>query len=128
VLGAAAPAFAASPLGMWKTPVREGRVELYTCGSALCGKVAGSPRLTADPNAKDTLNSNASLRDRPIKGLVFLTGFNGGPTEWKGGKVYNPEDGKTYSGTITLVNDDTLKLRGCVVFPLCKTQVWSRVK
>jgi len=59
---------------------------------------------------------------------VFLTGFSGGPKVWKGGKIYNPEDGNTYQGTITLVDDNTLNLRGCVIFPLCKTQTWSRLK
>ncbi len=33
---------------------------------------------------------------------MFLSGFSGGPTQWKGGRVYNPDDGGTYKGTIKL--------------------------
>ncbi len=29
---------------------------------------------------------------------------------------------------ITLTNDNTLRLRGCIVAPLCKTQTWTRVQ
>jgi uncharacterized protein (DUF2147 family) len=47
---------------------------------------------------------------------------------WSDGQVYNAEDGKTYSGKITPVGTDQLKLRGCVFFPLCKTQTWTRVR
>lgn len=125
LLGVAAPAFAASPLGAWKTPT--GQVELYNCGAEICGKVTGSPPLSVNPNLTDAKNSDAALRGRKLLGLVFLTGFSGGPKEWKGGKIYNPEDGKTYQGTITL-SEDTLRLRGCVAFPLCRTQTWSRLK
>ena len=45
-----------------------------------------------------------------------------------GVQVYTAEDGKTYSGKITPVGPDQLKLRGCVFFPLCKTQTWTRAR
>ena len=125
-LGAAAPALAASPLGGWKTPT--GTVELYNCGAQMCGKVTGGPKISANPDLRDAKNKNEALRGRKLMGLVFLTGFSGGPKEWTGGKIYNPDDGNTYQGTITLVDDHTLHLRGCVVFPLCKTQTWTRLK
>ena len=41
---------------------------------------------------------------------------------------YSAEDGKTYSGKITPLGANQLKLRGCVFFPLCKTQTWTRVR
>jgi len=45
-----------------------------------------------------------------------------------GGSVFNPADGRTYRGTITMQGEDTLRLRGCVVAPLCRTQTWTRVR
>ena len=33
-----------------------------------------------------------------------------------------------HRGAITLTNDNTLRLRGCIVAPLCKTQTWTRVQ
>ncbi|MFG1188703.1 DUF2147 domain-containing protein [Xanthobacter flavus] len=122
------PAFAADPTGLWLTPTRSGQVEISKCGNSLCGRLVSSEGLKADPALKDVNNSNASLRGRALKGLTILTGFSGGPQEWIGGSIYNAEDGKTYSGTITMDGDNTLKLRGCVVVPLCKTQVWTRLR
>lgn len=124
----AAPAIAAEPTGLWQTPTRGGQVEIFKCGASLCGRLVSSEGLRADPNLKDLNNANASLRARGLKGLTILTGFSGGPKEWTGGNIYNAEDGKTYSGSITLDGDDTLKLRGCVVAPLCKTQTWTRLR
>lgn len=122
------PALAADPTGLWQTPTRSGQVEISKCGASLCGRLVSSEGLKADPALKDVNNSNASLRSRALKGLTILTGFSGGPQEWTGGSIYNAEDGKTYSGTITMDGDNTLKLRGCVVVPLCKTQVWTRLR
>lgn len=124
----ATPAFAADITGRWRTPGNGGEVEVYRCGGAICGKLISSSHLQHDPAATDENNKDAALKTRKLKGLTFLTGFTGGPNEWTGGKVYNPEDGNTYKGTITAVGADTLKLKGCVVAPLCKTQTWTRIK
>jgi uncharacterized protein (DUF2147 family) len=61
-----------------------------------------------------------------MKGLVIFTGLTGGPKDYKGAALYNPTDGGTYHGSISVVDENTVKLTGCVVFPLCKTQVWHR--
>ena len=128
-LAAASPAWAASPAeGLWRTPAHGGLVEIAACGEALCGRLVTSAGIRADPGLKDTQNRNPALRGRTLKDLPMLQGFTGGPTEWKGGTVYNPEDGGTYKGTIKLTGPDTLKLTGCIIFPLCKSQVWTRAK
>jgi uncharacterized protein (DUF2147 family) len=127
-LAVATPAFASDITGRWRTPGNGGEVEVYQCGAAVCGRLISSTHIAKDPNAVDVRNQDATKQGRKLKGLTFLTGFTGGPKEWKGGKLYNPEDGKTYQGTITAVDANTLKLKGCVVAPLCKTQVWTRLK
>lgn len=124
----AGSALAADPTGLWQTPSRGGQVEISKCGASLCGRLISSEGLKADPALKDVNNASAGLRDRPLKNLTILTGFSGGPKEWTGGSIYNAEDGKTYSGTITMDGDNTLKLRGCVVVPICKTQTWTRLR
>ena len=129
VLAAAAPAFAASPIdGLWKTPTREGQVQIYDCAGALCGKLVTSLGLKENPGLKDEKNKDESQRGRPLKDLLMLQGFSGGPVQWKGGSVYNPDDGGVYKGSIKMIGPDELKLTGCIVFPLCKTQTWTRVK
>ncbi|HKX89816.1 MAG TPA: DUF2147 domain-containing protein, partial [Sphingopyxis sp.] len=89
----ATPAAAADITGIWATGSEGGRVEIYRCGRALCGKVVDARRLRANPDLRDERNSDPRLRQRKLRGLVVLNGFTGGPTEWKGGPVYDPESG-----------------------------------
>ena len=124
-LAAPASAQTAEPTGLWQTPTNGGQVRIARCGQALCGTLVTSSHIRSNPNALDENNSNRSLRTR---NLPMLTGFTGGPSEWRGGSVYNPADGRTYRGTITMTNANTLNLRGCVVAPLCRNQTWTRVR
>ncbi|NGM52450.1 DUF2147 domain-containing protein [Caulobacter sp. 602-2] len=123
-----APAMAADITGLWQTETNGGQVEISRCGNSLCGKLLTSDNIKKNPTLKDEKNKDPSLRTRPLKGLQLLWGFSGGPDKWTGGKVYKADDGATYSGTITMTDANTLKLKGCVVAPLCKTQTWTRVK
>lgn len=124
----AAPAFAGDPTGLWQTPTNGGQVRISRCGQALCGVLVTSNTIRANPGELDTHNSDRAQRGRTLRNLPMLRGFTGGPTQWTGGSVYNPADGRTYRGTITLQGDNTLSLRGCVVAPLCRTQTWTRIQ
>jgi uncharacterized protein (DUF2147 family) len=42
------------------------------------------------------------------------------------GEITDPETDKTYSGS-GAVTGDTLKMRGCVLKILCKSQTWTRL-
>lgn len=127
-LSVSAPAFAQDVTGLWLTQTNGGQVEISRCGNSLCGKLVTSNHIKADPNAKDEKNKDPSLRGRPVRNMQMLYDFTGGPTKWTGGKVYNAADGGTYSGTITLISANELKLKGCIVAPLCKTEKWTRIK
>lgn len=129
--GAASPsvaAGAASPLGLWTTGDNHGLVEVFNCGGKLCARILTSDQIKADPTLRDTENKDPALRSRLLKGLVFMTGFTGGPPRWTGGALYRPSNGSLYKGSIELVDANTLKLKGCVVAPLCATQVWTRAR
>jgi len=116
-------------LGRWATPGVSAIVELAACPGAatLCGTIRwlwdaadekGRPRL-------DSQNADASLRARPLLGLVILSGLT--PRQGGGwdGRIYNPEDGQTYRATLTSHGSDTLRVEGCVLF-VCRTQVWRK--
>lgn len=124
----AAPQAGEGVEGRWKTQTRNAIVEIQRCGASICGRILSSDALRTNPNLRDTRNSNAQLRTRPLKGLQILGGFTAEGGSWNGGKIYNAEDGKTYSADITLAGADQLKLRGCVFKPLCRTQTWTRVR
>ena len=38
------------------------------------------------------------------------------------------QNGKKYTANISLADENTLNLEGCLVWPLCQTQQWTRVK
>ena len=123
----ATSANAASPAdGLWLTPEKHGVVEVYDCGQAICARIVTSDPLKVNPQEKDVRNKDAALRSRPMKGLVVISGMTGGPAVWKGGHAYNPDDGRIYTGSLHLVNPDTLSMTGCVVFPLCRSERWKR--
>jgi uncharacterized protein (DUF2147 family) len=128
LLASAAPAAAADVTGVWMTPTKHGEVEITRCGQSICGRLMTSDGIKADPNLKDVKNQNEALRSRPLKGVPLLQGFKGGPNEWTDGKIYNPDDGKTYGSSLKLEGADTLKVKGCIVAPLCKTQTWKRIR
>lgn len=88
---APASAMAADPVGLWATGSEGGRVEIYRCGAALCGKVVDAKRLRANPDLRDVRNGDPKLRQRRLMGLIVLQNFKGGPSEWKGGPVYDPK-------------------------------------
>ncbi len=117
-----------SVLGKWRTPSRHGVVEIARCGSSICGRLIESDTLRTNPDLRDVNNKDTGQRTRKLKGLQLLGGFKGEAKQWGGGTIYNPEDGGTYKATITPAGNDTLKLKGCIVWPLCKTQTWTRIR
>ncbi len=122
-----------SPVGQWLTEGGQSRVEIYTCGEELCGRIIwlkepneadGTPKL-------DVLNKDESLRTRPLVGLAFIAGFlpNGRPGRWHKGTIYNPADGKIYQCTMMMENADTLRVHGYVLLPVFgKSQTWIRFR
>ncbi len=124
----ASPAAARDLTGIWATGTEGGQVQIYRCGAALCGRVVDAARLRANPDLTDLRNSDAGLRTRKLKGLVVLQGFTGGPAEWQGGPVYDPETGSgARKGYLKLLPDGKLELKGCVAF-FCRTKIWTRVR
>ena len=104
------PALAAEPYGTWVRPSNGSEVNFFNCGGELCGKVIGKG------------SSNARVGTMIVGGAV-----KAGANEWKG-KLLNPEDGKTYSGVITLVGADGWNLKGCALGVFCQGETWRRVK
>ena len=117
--------------GDWLVQDGSGKVRIAPCaGQAdkLCGKIfwAKAPKDASGAPRKDVKNPVAALRGRTIVGLPLITGFTpSGPNKWAGGKIYNPEDGKTYNSKLELTKDGKLKVSGCVMV-ICKTQTWTR--
>lgn len=128
---AAASAVAASPdvaIGRWMTETKHGIVEIDRCGGSICGKILSSDSIRGNPGLLDVNNKDPKLRGRRLLGLQILGGFAASDGAWTGGTIYNAEDGGTYHATVTPIDSNHLKVRGCIFWPLCKSQVWTRVR
>ena len=127
VLASAGAAQAADVTGLWATDSDNGRVQIYRCGKAICGKLIDADQIRANPEQTDGYNKNKAQRSRKVKGLVLFSGYKGGPTEWKGGSIYDPKSGDTgRTGKILLKSDNALEVKGCLG-PICRTKHWKRV-
>ena len=123
---------AADPYGTWATEDGKAQVRIADCGGALCGTIVA----LAEPNDPktgkpqlDVANADPSKRNRPIIGVQIIVAMKpDGANKWAG-NLYNAEDGKTYSGSFTLLSATSAKLEGCVMGGLiCRGQTWKRVK
>lgn len=137
----AAPAAAGDAdaiVGVWKTdPTDRGyaHVEVSRRDGLFEGRVVwlskpdfppGDPA-AGEPKV-DRLNPDLELRGRPILGMELMGGFRYADGVWKGGRIYDPETGKTYRCTIRLGDDGTLRLRGFIGISLLgRTTVWAPV-
>jgi hypothetical protein len=116
--------------GTWLNGDHTGWIELTVVESELRGRIVGSPDdpQNKKPSRLDLENPNEELRSRELRGRTILSGFHyEGDGRWAGGRVYDPNSGNTYKGTITLVDNNTLKLRGFVGISLFgRTETWTR--
>jgi uncharacterized protein (DUF2147 family) len=129
---AAAPAFAADPVeGDWMASGGIAKVHIAPCAgqaARLCGQIVWlkDPKDETGQLKHDARNPDPKLRDRPIIGLPFLRDFKqAGPGKWTGGKIYDPDSGKTYDSKMQINANGTLKLDGCVLV-ICQAQTWTR--
>ena len=126
-------AAAAEIAGSWLTPGGKSIVEIRPCAgrSDWCGRIAWL-RDAKSPDGgavRDTENSEPKLRGRPILGIELLAGFQrASDGVWKGGRIYNPEDGRTYRARLRRVDDRTLEVKGCALSIFCRTQHWTRAE
>jgi uncharacterized protein (DUF2147 family) len=105
----ATPAQAAnSPLGLWLTEEKEGKVRIEQCGANLCGYAV---------DARSNQNGEQ----------VLINMKPGTDSKWSG-RIFDPNTGSTYESTIALKGSDTLRVQGCAFGGMfCGGQTWSRL-
>ena len=112
---------AADVKGVWLRDTGNSKIRIAQCGDALCGTIAWEKTAKTDDN-----NPDPAKRGRALVGVQVL--FNMKPAadnRWNG-SAYNPEDGKTYSGSMIL-EGEALTTKGCVLGGLiCKSVGWAR--
>ena len=117
-------------IGVWLTTGKEpAKIQIYKSGDKFYGKIIWLQNpLEGGKQRVDANNPDKSKRNELIIGLVILKGFKfNGDDEWKGGDIYDPENGKSYSSYINLKDKNTLKVRGYVGISLFgRTETWTR--
>jgi len=97
-----------SPVGVWLTEEKEGKVRIESCGPNLCGYSV---------DAKTNLN-----------GEQVLINMKPSPGQKWTGRIHDPNTGSNYDSTIALKGGDTLRVQGCAFGGMfCGGQTWTRV-
>jgi len=95
--------------GVWlRTGGHNERLEFFDCDGRLCAR------------------GDLPMPDGSPPPLILRNAEKAGPNQWKG-ELFNPENGKLYSGKITLNAPNQLTLTGCLIAFLCQSETWTRV-
>jgi uncharacterized protein (DUF2147 family) len=118
-------------VGIWKNSTNRAHIQIYKQNGKFYGRILWLKNLVDERgNPKlDRKNPAPQLRNRALIGLVTLRDLKFDDGEWSGGYIYNPGDGREYNAFISLVDTNTMEVRGYVGFSLFgKTDVWTRVR
>jgi len=97
-----------SPLGLWLTEEKQGRVRIEQCGANLCG-------YSVDPKSNQN-RERVLINMKPAK-----------DSKWSG-RIFDPTTGSTYDSTIAFKGPDTLRVQGCAFGGMfCGGQNWTRL-
>jgi uncharacterized protein (DUF2147 family) len=119
-------------VGLWYTENKEGGVQFFNCGNEICGRLYYlRDSLDEDGGlSRDIHNPDLSLRDRPLCHLQFIKGFK--PDQmghYADGIIYSPRHGANFNAEMTLLDGNTLKVRGYLLIPLFgESQIWTRAR
>lgn len=123
-----------SPIGKWKTIDDEtgqpkSVIQIFEKNGLLYGKIEKLFRKPEeDQNPKCDKCSDAR-KDQLIIGMQILNALKkDSATKWSDGEILDPNNGKTYSCNVTLIEDGKkLEVRGFIGFSLLgRTQIWDR--
>ena len=120
--GGHALAAGGDPSGLWLTETGDSKVKLSRCGSGYCGTLVSVAGKGLDAN-----NPDPALRSRSVVGVQIVNAATATSDGYEG-TLYDPKDGKTYSGSLKMTGPDSLTVSGCVMSVFCKRQTWKRVK
>jgi uncharacterized protein (DUF2147 family) len=125
------PAVAEALTGTWLTEDGSSRIQFQACTPSQCGRIVWL-REPIDPATGtawlDKLNADEALKRRPLLGLSMITEVESVAAGKWTGSLYNPLDGRSYSGTLTEIGNGRLQIKGCAFAGLlCQSETWIRV-
>ena len=117
--------------GIWQTiDDKNGKpksiVEIFEKNGTLSGRILKIHLQPWEGEDPICLECPSQLKNEKIVGMTILSDFKKEGKEWSDGKIMDPGNGKTYSSTVWLEDDNTLKVRG-YWGPFYRTQTWKRM-
>lgn len=117
--------------GVWYNGEKTSKIEITQNEAGLfVGHIIWlkEPSLKDGGTKTDDKNPDVKLQKKPLVGLQVLHDLKyEGKDKYKGGTIYDPQTGKTYSVKAEMVNNSTLSLRGYIGIPLAgRTDTWTR--
>lgn len=131
----AGSAFAASPVGLWRTIDDEtGKERSYVRIVEVNGELQGTvEKIFTFPgdNPEHLCDMcKGERKDQPVMGMMILWGLTDHGGAWKGGHILDPNNGKTYRCKMSLSESgQQLDVRGFIGISLLgRTQTWHRLE
>ena len=116
--------------GDWLTRDGKSIVRIERNGPTFTGAIVWlkDPEAPGGGPKLDHMNPEPSRRGRNILGLVILRDLRSDQDgNWSGGRIYDPESGKTYRCEASLDGPDRVRIRGFVGIALLgRTEIWQR--
>ncbi|MFT6775687.1 MAG: hypothetical protein ACJA1L_003410 [Paracoccaceae bacterium] len=113
----ATPAAAQDAGGLWKTQVSKKGGWLHVRIAPCAADVAKTCGLIAEAFKTEVID---------LVGQEIISDMDpDGPGKWSGGRVWAPDDDKSYNSNMEL-HGEVLTVEGCVLF-VCRDQNWTRV-
>lgn len=105
---------------IWRNPANSVHIRAQTCDERMCGVV-----VWANEKAKADARRGGL---EPLVGAPLFRDFSQqNPGVWRG-RVFVPDIGRTFSGTIRVLGDGRLEAKGCLIGRMgCRSQIWTRV-
>ncbi len=110
LFGAVSVAQAFDPWGVWVREEGGTKFDFYNCDNKLCAKVVDVDK----PEERSGIGT-----------VILRNAVKKGDNDWAG-EIFNPKDGKKYTGKVKLEKTGELILSGCLLGFLCKGETWTR--
>lgn len=116
------------PTGIWLTQAGDAKVRIDRCGTTICGTIvwlkAPIDTITGKPQIDDK-NPDPTKARRPIIGINLFQEMKLAGQKWSG-RIYNADNGKIYASNVSLINNKSLKVEGCVLM-FCGSETWTKL-
>lgn len=131
--GFAPAAVSTSPVGEWKTiddvtGKPRGIVRVTESGGVLTGTIVKAFLRKGEKPNPVCDKCTGERHNQPTIGMVMLWGMTWDGSEYSGGRILDPDNGKIYRCILSVSDDgQRLNVRGYIGFSLFgRTQVWLR--